>query len=161
MGSYSWKYHRVLSCLAYSCPKNITSPAQVDVYFETFGNDSLIFVQVLSWYRLATNHRLKGYWPNPMTPRGVTMGLLMARKHCPRQWLCVVNQQAATISCIENIFDVIQLNWINSLRPRQNCRHFADDIFKFVSMNQHAWISLKISLMSIAKFRFNNIPALF
>ena len=46
---------------------------------------------------------------------------------------------------------------INSLRPRQNRRHFADDIFKCILLNENVWIALKISLEFV---RINNIPAL-
>ena len=35
---------------------------------------------------------------------------------------------------------------INSLRPRQNGRYFADDIFKYIFLNENAWIPIKISL---------------
>ena len=34
----------------------------------------------------------------------------------------------------------------NTLRPRQNARHFAYDIFECMFVNENAWISLKISL---------------
>ena len=30
----------------------------------------------------------------------------------------------------------------NTLRPRQDCRHFANDIFKWMFLNENAWISL-------------------
>ena len=33
---------------------------------------------------------------------------------------------------------------INMLRPRQDCRHFTDDIIKCISLYE-VWISLKIS----------------
>ena len=49
---------------------------------------------------------------------------------------------------------------INTLRPRQNGRHFADDIFKCIFINENAWIALKISLKFIPKVRINNIPSL-
>ena len=48
----------------------------------------------------------------------------------------------------------------NTLRPRQNGRYFADDIFKCIFLNENAWISLKISLKFVPKVRINNIPAL-
>ena len=35
---------------------------------------------------------------------------------------------------------------INTLRPRQNGRHFADDIFKCIFLNENVWIPIKISL---------------
>ena len=43
--------------------------------------------------------------------------------------------------------------------PIQNCYHFAD-IFKCIFLKENAWISLKISLTFVPKFRINNIPAL-
>ena len=49
---------------------------------------------------------------------------------------------------------------INTLRPRQNRRHFADDIFKSIFLNENARISLKISLKFVLMVRINNIPAL-
>ena len=48
----------------------------------------------------------------------------------------------------------------NTLRPRQNGRHFADDIFKCIFFNENAWISLRISLKFVPEVRINNIPAL-
>ena len=49
---------------------------------------------------------------------------------------------------------------INSLRPRLNKRHFADDIFKCIFLNENVWILLKISLKFVPKVRINNIPTL-
>ena len=46
------------------------------------------------------------------------------------------------------------------MRPRQNGRHFADDIFKCIFLNEDAWISLKISLKFVTKVQINNIPSL-
>ena len=48
----------------------------------------------------------------------------------------------------------------NTLRPRPNWRHFADDIFKCIFVNENAWILLKISLKFVPKVRIDNIPAL-
>ena len=48
---------------------------------------------------------------------------------------------------------------INTLRPRQNCRHFTD-IFKRIFLNENIWISLKILLKFVPKVPINNIPAL-
>ena len=49
---------------------------------------------------------------------------------------------------------------INTLRPRQNGRHFADDIFKCTFLNENALIPIKISLKFVPKSSINNIPAL-
>ena len=48
---------------------------------------------------------------------------------------------------------------INILRPKQNSRHFPDDIFKCIFLNENAWISHKISLKFVPKVRIGNIPA--
>ena len=53
-----------------------------------------------------------------------------------------------------------ETSFINTLRPRQNGRHFADDIFKCIFLNENVWISIKISLKFIPKGPINNIPAL-
>ena len=49
---------------------------------------------------------------------------------------------------------------LNTLRARQNCRHFADDIFKRIFLNENVWISLKIWLNFVSKVPINNIPAM-
>ena len=49
---------------------------------------------------------------------------------------------------------------LNSLRPRQNRRHFAGNIFKCIFLNENEWISLRISLKFVPKVRINNIPSL-
>ena len=49
---------------------------------------------------------------------------------------------------------------INTLRPRQDGRHFPDDIFKWNFVNENAWIPIKILLKFVPKDPINNIPAL-
>ena len=48
----------------------------------------------------------------------------------------------------------------NTLRPRQNGRHFPDDIFKCIFLNENVWISIKFSLKFVPKGPINKIPAL-
>ena len=48
----------------------------------------------------------------------------------------------------------------NTLRPRQNGRHFPDDIFKWIFLNESAWISIHISLKFVPRGPINNIPTL-
>ena len=45
---------------------------------------------------------------------------------------------------------------LNTLRPRQDGRHFPDDIFKCIFLNENARISLKKSLKFVPKVRINN-----
>ena len=47
-------------------------------------------------------------------------------------------------------FDLV-LFVFNTLRPRQNVRHFPDDIFKSIFMNKNVWISINMSLKFVPK----------
>ena len=49
---------------------------------------------------------------------------------------------------------------INTLKPKQNGRHFAGDIFKCIFMNENVWFPIKISLKFVPKGLLNNIPSL-
>ena len=51
--------------------------------------------------------------------------------------------------------------WGDALRPRQNDRHFADDIFKCISLNENICLSIKDSLKFVLEGPINNIPGLF
>ena len=71
--------------------------------------------------------------------------------------------------CIElqrHLHDTMQweisewMKLFNTLRPRQNERRFADDIFKCIYLNGNVWISIKISLNFVPQGPINNIPAL-
>ena len=53
------------------------------------------------------------------------------------------------------------MEWlVNSLRPKQNGRRFADDIFKWIFMNENVRILIKISLKFVPKGPINSNPAL-
>ena len=58
------------------------------------------------------------------------------------------------------IEDVITHPCFNTLRPRQNGRHFPDVIFKCIFLNENVWISIKISLNFIPNGPIHNIPAM-
>ena len=47
-----------------------------------------------------------------------------------------------------------------TLRPRQNGRHFPDDIFKCIFLNENVPISITVSPKFVPKGLINNIPAL-
>ena len=50
--------------------------------------------------------------------------------------------------------------FVNTLKPRQNGRHFTDDIFKWFFVNENMWIPIKISMKFVPKGPISNIPAL-
>ena len=49
---------------------------------------------------------------------------------------------------------------VNTLRPRQNGRHFPDDSFKWIFLNKFIPISIEVSLKFVPKGPINNIPSL-
>ena len=49
---------------------------------------------------------------------------------------------------------------VNTLRPRQNGHHFADDNFKCIFSNENVRIAIQISPKFVPKGRLNNIPSL-
>ena len=64
--------------------------------------------------------------------------------------------------CLLTQYNVIHLDHhcFNSLRPRLNRRHFADDISKCILLNENVLISINISLKFIPKGPINYILAL-
>ena len=78
------------------------------------------------------------------------------RKHSkPRGWLWWL--VAGVDLSMVVIYDIIGLN---TLRSRQNGRHFPDDIFKLIFLIKNVCISTKISLKFVPQVPINNIPAL-
>ena len=47
----------------------------------------------------------------------------------------------------------------STLRSKQNGRHFEDDIFLRIFVNENIWIPIKISMKFVPKDPINNIPA--
>ena len=74
-------------------------------------------------------------------------------------WIC----RLMTSFCISRIYHgnlrTKPLN-LNTFRPRQNGRHFANDIFKCIFLNENVWIPIKNSLTFVPKGPINNIPIL-
>ena len=56
--------------------------------------------------------------------------------------------------------DLHRLQDFNTLRPRQDGRHFPVDIFKCIFFNENVWISIKISLKFVPNGPIDNSPAL-
>ena len=71
-----------------------------------------------------------------------------------------VTVMATDQNCQRDIARSVCITSLNSLRPRRNEQHFADDIFKRIFFNENVWISIKISLKFVPKGPINNIPAL-
>ena len=54
----------------------------------------------------------------------------------------------------------VNLHTLNTLRPRQNGRHFPDDKFKHIFFNENVWIPITISLKFVPNGLINKIPSL-
>ena len=78
--------------------------------------------------------------------------MTMIQRHAS-SWLLISH-----IYCLQ-IF--LFMRCINTLKPRQNGRHFADDTFKCIFLKENVRISIKISLKFVSKSPIDNIPALF
>ena len=72
---------------------------------------------------------------------------------------CRMHFTFVTLSC-SIVSWLITRNKASTLRPRQNGRHFPDDTFKRIFLNEKVRISIKISLKFVPKGPINNIPAL-
>ena len=55
---------------------------------------------------------------------------------------------------------VTRPQWVNTLRPRQNGRHVADDTFKRIFANENVKILVEISLKFVPERPINNIQEL-
>ena len=83
---------------------------------------------------------------------------------CAFKWNCLCNNTCRWTS----LWEVLSRAFIytdpcrpvNTLRERQNGRHVADDIFKYIFLNENDWIPIKISLKFVPKGRIDIIPAL-
>ena len=75
--------------------------------------------------------------------------------------LHVVNAVQMFVLCRDPVasssLSTMRFGGINTLRPR---RHFADDTFKHIFLNENVRILIKISLKFVPKSPINNIPSL-
>ena len=76
---------------------------------------------------------------------------------------CIIIHEILLDDCITSASEVVRLTGlilINTLRPKQNSRHFLDDIFKCIFLNENVWMSFELSLKFDPKGQINNIPTL-
>ena len=119
----------------------------------------------------ATSHYLSQCWPSSLSPCGVTRPQWV--KPCDVWFMqlstCKVVSETTSTNlhiCVVHECSFYEFHcdrsfsFLNTLRPRRNRRHFADDIFKCILLNENVLISIKISLKFIPKGPINNIPAL-
>ena len=133
--------------------------------YDIFPTEHIIFEWIFSNFMPKHLHRIILFWRNICS--NFMFGPLHIWKCCyiPWQVSCQatitridwgVIQGAGLSLCLKFMYS----QRFNTLRPRQNASHFADDILKHIFMNQTVSIVIKISLNFIAKGPINNIPAL-
>ena len=79
-----------------------------------------------------------------------------------KHWRLSANWTASQEMASSSYSALVETNTqaFNTLRLRQNGRHFPDDIFKWISMNENFWISNKISLKYVPLGLIDNIATL-
>ena len=65
-----------------------------------------------------------------------------------------------SIIVVRSSSGMVRVHYLNTLRPRQNGRHFADGTFNRIFVNENVRISIKFSLTFVPRGPINNIPAL-
>ena len=122
------------------------------------------------WYYLIgsifkSNFLNKNYWlSNNIHLNLFLMVQLTICKHWFRWWLGAKEATSHYLiqwrpSSLAHIC-LTRPQWVNTLRPRQNGRHFADDMFKCIFLNENVWIPIKIPKRFVPKGPINNIQVL-
>ena len=110
-----------------------------------------MFNQFVPWVRMKTNT----YW-NKWVIESCSIGFgYISVSVIDRSRKDAYKTSSTFIEACWHIYPVI-----NTLRPRQNGRHFVDDTLKRIFMNENVRISTKISLKFVPKGLINNIQAL-
>ena len=67
---------------------------------------------------------------------------------------------AISQTTISNAFSwmKIYMNFNEHIEAETNARHFPDDIFQCIFLNENVWISINISLNFVLRGQINNIP---
>ena len=118
-----------------------------------------------AWYKrnkeFETNYYIPPIFLGPLLLIWIGFNLGMDKQLHPMESVDEINYPFSNF----NVAEVWQ--WINnfipnfnSLRPRQNVCHFADDLFKCIFLNENVRIAIKISLKFVPKGPINNISAL-
>ena len=83
---------------------------------------------------------------------------LMANIRIMVMWLIIHFELQANV--FSEVGPCQQSVQVNTLRPRQNGRRFADDTFRHIFLNENVRISIKISMKFVPKGPLDNIPSL-
>ena len=104
-----------------------------------------------SWTTLAVACHLRNPYNNVVNRYELQYTVIMTKAY--KDW------DTCRSYCI-HVYGMLVWSYVNTLRPRQNGRHFADAIFKCIFLKEVVSISIEISLKFVPKGPINNIPAL-
>ena len=80
--------------------------------------------------------------------------------HTLKDMIFIQHWNVKAHKCFWNAPRPVLVSWVNTLRPRQNGRHVADDIFKCIFLNENILIPTKISLNYVPYGLIDNMAAL-
>ena len=72
----------------------------------------------------------------------------------------VSDNHESTKGTYQLLTDCLLETHLNTLRPRQNGRHFANNLLKCIFLSENVWDTIKISLKFVPKGPIDNIPVL-
>ena len=116
---------------------------------------------VTSWH-VSVWERPLNFWATLLVASKISLRLLWwppTEHQCVLIYRCVFTHVCCWLFSVGNKVTTTTTK-LNTLRPRQDGRHFADDIFKCIFLNENVWILIKISLKFVPWGPINNIPAL-
>ena len=142
-------------------------------------NKKLTLIQVMAWRHQdksqAISHHLNQYWPRSVSPYGITRPqwvevylIKYAQFFCALFWFgdCFTilggcksfayssfSTRASVAAVLSRYLCVSSCLWVNTLRPRQNGRHFADDTFKRIFFNENVRISINFHWNLFLRFQ--------
>ena len=117
-------------------------------------------LQFTHWYDIGLFHHNSQQWYFYWRLYGVSMCCLQRQyKHSGTETILFMYDLPSG----QTIIDIAKYQFfhhqINTLRQRQNGRHFADDLFKCIFLNENVWIWIEISMKFVPRGQINKIPA--
>ena len=126
-------------------------------------------IHVIVWL-LSQNWKMCHFWkPPPLYARMSVFSIFLIRLFIvmPKlsRWIMLTfsistdpSAALGTVSVIPRVVSLMKVHCPPKSSPLgRNDRLFADDIFKYISLNENAWISLRISLKFVPRVRIVNI----
>ena len=99
-------------------------------------------------------HLFRNAWISPRISRALSVASSISSFKDSMCWLYSSREEQIAV------WWRIKGEIFNTLRPRQNGRHFPNDIFKWIFLNDNIWFSINISLECVPEGQIKNIPPL-